>query len=512
VHFNRLTREIAEADLSTTESQRGRLRGGEGVILERENNRFDVDFFRIHIDGSSWTTRSGKVGAKGRSRTRRLDTPDDALEDALGQIAQRARKGYQEVLRPPIGARLKAVIKAAKKRKSTLANYLGVPTATLSAWEKDQAYPLQYHLELLRRTLGDFDASSASEAAPAPAPREAATAPAATAGAHPDLEQPADKKAARALVKARRDDLKAFKASAGPSATAERNAIAAYLSARRDDVPPIPAARVEPFEIPLGRFFNPWKDWTFIDDRALAVCASQWRFQQGLRHGGFFRSFCLWANSAVERADAPGWFPQVVDRLVAHGLSAEDIVPALLDGSAGKLVVDGEPTALGRYVAGVCEQRAGDVVAQALAIGFASEGPRAEVAALLHRAGLARPHLEALTAPYRCFGKWHPPLNTIAALVALDAGAYEGTWAEALKSSPLDCMGCAHRLIQLQVAHYPRRRLEGLEHARRVLAGRPRVGHAHEGQTMEDFLAMIRAAFGEAGARAVAAYEGGGPG
>ena len=58
-------------------------------------------FWQVEVMGSEVTTRWGRLGASGQSKTKSFDSADDAHNEAKKQIKSKTKKGYIEVETTP---------------------------------------------------------------------------------------------------------------------------------------------------------------------------------------------------------------------------------------------------------------------------------------------------------------------------------------------------------------------------------------------------------------------------
>ena len=55
-------------------------------------------FWEVSVDGTDLTTRWGRIGSKGQSKTKTLTSADKAKTEQEKLISQKSTKGYQEIL------------------------------------------------------------------------------------------------------------------------------------------------------------------------------------------------------------------------------------------------------------------------------------------------------------------------------------------------------------------------------------------------------------------------------
>lgn len=262
------------------------------------------------------------------------------------------------------------------------------------------------------------------------------------------LTVPEDKERAL-LVKGRDDALKSFRREARYSREAITEEVITFISGKSDEMPQVrteDARHMEDLEV----VFAPYEQWCFIDERALALCATRFRYKTGTYYSGFYEALCRWLKKEVKRCPPQSMFAEIAQRLRGYGLTDLDILAAVLDDARDTLFIDGELTTVGEYFA----EQSKSLNEEIMDLAF-EEHAVSPITNIYLRRGDITPFLPRLLANKTYDDKIHPPLAVIEALVAYDAEKYEYTVHDGLRTGSKDCMVCINALGKILFEHYP---------------------------------------------------------
>jgi predicted DNA-binding WGR domain protein len=216
----------------------------------------------------------------------------------------------------------------------------------------------------------------------------------------------------------------------------------------------------------LTLLLRPVAEWSFVDERLLAVFASVFRYPEGRYHDGFYEPLCKWLKTELDARDTPAMFGTVAAMLERFEVPREAIVHAALDDLTKHIVGDAGATSLGRWLL----DRLPELGLQ-LSEWAAAEQATGAMTSLYAEAGVElEPHLVHLL-PYKEYdGKVHPPMAALAALARHDAERYAPRVDEAIARGSPDCPSCVAEMARLLADSYgDARRAQAIEQARRTL-------------------------------------------
>lgn len=216
----------------------------------------------------------------------------------------------------------------------------------------------------------------------------------------------------------------------------------------------------------LTLLLRPVAEWSFVDERLLAVFASVFRYPEGKYHDGFYEPLCKWLKTELDARDTPSMFGVVAATLERFEVARDDIVRAALDDLTKHIVGEAGATSLGRWLL----ERLPELGLR-LSEWAAAEQATGAMTSLYAEAGVElEPHLVHLL-PYKEYdGKVHPPMAALAALAKHDAERYAPRVDEAIARGSPDCPSCVAEMARLLADGYPEtRRAEAIEQARRTL-------------------------------------------
>ncbi len=257
-----------------------------------------------------------------------------------------------------------------------------------------------------------------------------------------------EEKERKKIVKAKQEQLDHFLREIRSYRKDSAQKVIDYVSGKTDELPNIKADEARRME-ELEYIFGEYRDWTFVEERALAICATRFRYKTNSYYSGFYEALCRWVKKEITRNPPQTMFSEVAARLNEYGIDHLEIITSILDDAHNSLVHEGELTSVGEYFGEQLEEHGEKIVDIAF-----EEKATSSITQLLLRRGDITPHLPRLLKNKEYDDMVHPPLMVIKALVAYDKEKYEYAIHDGIETGSKECLVCNSFMGQILADNY----------------------------------------------------------